>query len=87
MRGVRLGNSEKLTAIRPDQPQNEVTLILKEGLKKVTNLIILSGKKRYIFDVIPSEKFHQDALDIIGSYGGADTEELFKGAVMIDSSE
>ena len=83
--GIRLGNPDFVNYFRPDHPKNEVTLVLKEGLMKPTNLFILSGKKKYIFDIIPSADVHQDSLSIIGAFGGAELEA--QHAELVDSSE
>jgi hypothetical protein len=85
--GIRLGNPNSLEYFQPENPDNEVTLILKGTQAKPTNLIIRSGKKKYVFDVIPSNKVHQDTLEILGSYGGPDLSGGVNAPKLIDSSE
>lgn len=68
--GIRLGNPEAVDYFRPDKPENEVTLVLKNSLAKPTNLIIRSNKKKYVFDIVPSKAVHQDTIEVFGSYGG-----------------
>ena len=83
--GIRTGNPDAVQYFRPDKPENEVTLILKDANAKPTNLIIRSGKRIYVFDIIPSTTVHQDVIEIIGYYGGAGVES--QGARLIDSSD
>lgn len=68
--GIRLGNPEAVDYFRPDKPENEVTLVLKNSLAKPTNLIIRSNKKKYVFDIVPSKAVHQDTIEVFGSFGG-----------------
>jgi len=68
--GIRLGNPEAVDYFRPDKPENEVTLVLRNSLAKPTNLIIRSNKKKYVFDIVPSKSIHQDTIEVFGSYGG-----------------
>ena len=83
--GVREGDPESLKYFRPDKPENEVTLILKDANAKPTNFFIISGKHTYIFDIIPSTTRHQDLIEIMGYYGGAGMDS--QGALLIDSSD
>ena len=83
--GIRMGNPDLVKYFRPDHPENEVTLILRSGQKTPTNLIILAQTKKYIFDIIPSKKLHQDSLQIVGEFGGAELNE--SQMELIDSSE
>ena len=83
--GIRLGNPDLVKYFRPEQPENEVTLILRTEQKTPTNLIILSNDKKYIFDLIPSKNVHQDSLQILGEFGGAELEDA--SLSLIDSSE
>lgn len=84
--GIRLGNPKSVEYFRPDQPENEVTLILKSAKAKPTNLIIRAGKKKYVFDIIPSTSIHQDLLEITGSTGNPEWTES-EPRVLLDSSE
>lgn len=68
--GVRCGNPAAVNYIVPESPKNEVTLVLKERLPRPTNLIIRSGPKVYVFDILPSESEHQDLIRVTGSFGG-----------------
>ncbi len=83
--GIRTGNPEAVQYFRPDKPENEVTLILKDAHAKPTNLIIRSNARKYVFDVVPSKDIHQDTVEVVGSYGGATIES--ENAVLIESSE
>lgn len=83
--GIRTGNPDAIQYFRPDKPENEVTVVLQNQNAKPTNLIIRSGKKKYVFDVVPSKTVHQDALEVIGDFGGAELEDA--GVELIDSSD
>ena len=83
--GIRLGNPDAVQYYRPDKPENEVTLVLKDGQAKPTNLIIRSNSKKYVFDIVPSKEIHQDTVEVLGSYGGASLDG--ESAVLIDSSD
>jgi hypothetical protein len=82
--GIRLGNPDAVDYFRPDKPENEVTLVLKNSFAKPTNLIIRSNKKKYVFDIIPSKTIHQDTIEVLGSYGGPDLMD--DGAELIATS-
>lgn len=69
--GIRLGNPDAVQYFRPDKPENEVTLILKDANAKPTNLIIRSNNRKFVFDIVPSKDVHQDTVEVVGSYGGA----------------
>ena len=83
--GIRTGNPDAIQYFRPDKPENEVTVVLQNQNAKPTNLILRSGKKKYVFDLVPSKSIHQDALEVIGDFGGAELEDA--GAELIDSSD
>jgi hypothetical protein len=68
--GVRLGNPSAMTFKVPESPKNEVSLWLNAKLPRPTNLQIVSGNKRYVFDVIPTISEHQDIVKVVGTYGG-----------------
>jgi len=80
--GIRTGNPDDLQYFRPEKPENEVTLLLKNAKAQPTNLILLSGKRKFVFDIVPSKTVHQDALEITGSFGGP----VFDDATLIESS-
>lgn len=82
--GIRTGNPDSIQYFRPDKPENEVTVVLQNENAKPTNLILRSGKKKYVFDLVPSRSIHQDTLEVIGDFGGAELEDA--GAELIDSS-
>ena len=82
---IRTGNPEAVQYFRPDKPENEVTLILKDAHAKPTNLIIRSNSRKYVFDVVPSKDIHQDTIEVVGSYGGATIES--ESAELIESSD
>ena len=83
--GIRTGNPESIQYFRPDKPENEVTLVLQNHKAQPTNLILRSGKKIYVFDVVPSQRVHQDVLEVLGDYGGAALADA--QAELIDSSD
>ncbi|MGK5085093.1 hypothetical protein WDW37_17535, partial [Bdellovibrionota bacterium FG-1] len=89
--GIRTGNPEAIQYFRPDKPENEVTVVLQNQAAKPTNLILRSGKKIYVFDVVPSKNVHQDVLEVVGDYGGAGFVGFSGGheerAELIDSSD
>ena len=68
------GNSVSLK-IERKEPENLLALRLTGTRVPATNLIILSGKNRLVFDVIPNTKVHQDTLEVVGTYGAAGAEE------------
>ena len=68
--GVRCGNPAAVLYVVPESPKNEVSLVLKEALPRPTNLIIKSGNRMFVFDIIPSKSVHQDAVKVVGAYGG-----------------
>jgi heme-binding NEAT domain protein len=82
--GVRSG-SERIRYVIHKAPENEVSLYLN-GAEAPTNLIIRSNKKKFIFDIIPNHKIHQDALEVLGDYGAPALDgEL--GIKLIESSD
>ncbi len=83
--GIRIGNPDAVTYFQPAKPENEVTLVLKDNNARPTNLIIRSGKRKYVFDIIPSRTVHQDTVEVVGAFGGAEISD--DGAVLVDSSE
>jgi hypothetical protein len=83
--GIRTGNPDSVQYFRPDKPENEVTVVLQNQLAKPTNLIIRVGPKKYVFDIVPSKSVHQDMLEVIDDFGGAELED--SEAELIESSE
>lgn len=83
--GIRTGNPDAIQYFRPDKPENEVTLVLRSGDVSPTNLIIRSGRRKYVFDIIPSPRVHQDTVEVVGAFGGADLEG--DSLKLIDSSD
>lgn len=83
--GIRCGNPDAVQYFRPDRPENEVTLILKDAAAKATNLIIRSNNRKFVFDIVPSKDVHQDTVEVVGAYGGAALED--SSAVLVESSE
>ena len=85
---IRVGNSKDVQYTKPKQPENEVTLFLTNADAKPTNLFLISGKNKYIFDIVPSKSIHQDYIEVVGFYGGPEYEgsPSLKEDV-IDSSE
>jgi hypothetical protein len=68
------GNSTTLK-IERKEPENLLALRLTGGKTAPTNLIVLTRKSRIVFDVIPNGKIHQDTLEVLGTYGGANFED------------
>jgi hypothetical protein len=83
--GIRLGNPEAVQYFRPERPDNEVTLILQRGGVKPTNLIVRSGKKKFVFDIVPSTRVHQDTVEVVGAYGGPALQDA--EIELLDSSD
>jgi hypothetical protein len=83
--GIRLGNPEAVQYFRPERPDNEVTLILQRGGVKPTNLIVRSGKKKFVFDIVPSTRIHQDTVEVVGAYGGPALQDA--EIELLDSSD
>jgi hypothetical protein len=83
--GIRTGNPDSVQYFRPDKPENEVTVVLQNQQAKPTNLIIRVGAKKYVFDIVPSKTVHQDTLEVIGDFGGAELED--SSAELLESSE
>lgn len=83
--GIRLGNPDDVQYFRPESPENEVTLVLKSSAAQPTNLIVRSGKRKYVFDIIPSRTVHQDTIEVVGAFGGPGLEGA--NAKLIDSSD
>lgn len=83
--GIRIGNPDAIQYFRPDKPENEVTLVLKDSNAKPTNLIIRSNDRKFVFDIVPSKEVHQDTIEVLGVYGGARIDE--SQVTLLDSSE
>lgn len=83
--GIRTGNPDAISYFRPDKPENEVTLVLRGGDMTPTNLILRSGKRKYVFDIIPSARVHQDTIEVVGAFGGAEFDS--DSIKLLDSSE
>jgi hypothetical protein len=83
--GIRIGNPDHFQYFRPETPENEVTLVVKDPEAKPTNLIIRSNEKKYVFDLVPSKFIHQDTIEVMGSYGGASFKD--DSIRVLDSSE
>jgi len=64
------GNSATLK-IERKEPETLLALRLTGKRVPPTNLILLSGNNRVVFDVIPNTKLHQDTLEVVGTYGAA----------------
>ncbi len=83
--GIRIGNPDAVQYFRPDKPENEVTLVLKDSLSKPTNLIIRSNQRKFVFDIVPSKQIHQDMVEVVGAFGGAQLDSA--NSEVIDSSD
>ncbi len=84
---VKVGNPDDILAQISKTLPSELTLILKRGGAKATNLIARCGTRTFVFDLIPSSKTHQDLVRISGSYGAPSGTDIGdKGAILIDSS-
>jgi hypothetical protein len=76
-----------LLLLNGPQP-NQVIVELKRANARPTNLILVSGKRKVVFDIIPSDPkspTHQDIYEIVGYFGGPEMED--GGGELIDSSE
>lgn len=71
---IRVGNSKDVQYTKPKNPENEVTLFLTNPDAKPTNLFLISGKNKYIFDIVPSKTIHQDYIEVVGFFGGPEFE-------------
>lgn len=77
-----------LMVLNGPQP-NQIILELKRFDARPTNLILVSGKRKVVFDIIPSDPkrpTHQDIYEISGFYGAPEIDDS-RDAVVIDSSE
>ena len=66
---VRIGNPSELKGIISQISPKEITLYFKNSQSQITNLIVRSDRKMYVFDVIPSNTRHQDYVKISGATG------------------
>jgi hypothetical protein len=83
--GIRIGNPDAVQYFRPDKPENEVTLVLRDSNAKPTNLIIRSNQRKFVFDLVPSKQVHQDMVEVVGAFGGAALDS--GSSEIIDSSD
>lgn len=79
------GSPSDFTFFTSKQFEREVKLFLVNANAQPTNLIVRSGKKKYVFDIVPSKTIHQDVVEGIGAYGGPALDAA--DAVLIDSSD
>jgi hypothetical protein len=68
------GNA-KTVKIERKEPANLVALWLLGKTVPPTNLIIISGQNRVVYDIQPNGEIHQDVLEVVGTYGGAEFED------------
>lgn len=66
---ARVGNPGDLKVLISQVSSKEITLFFKRSSVLPTNLIVRSGKKMFVFDVIPSALKHQDYLKVTSSVG------------------
>ncbi|MBC7429998.1 MAG: hypothetical protein H7336_15395 [Bacteriovorax sp.] len=66
---VRIGNPNDLKVVISGVSPRELTLYFKNSHANITNLIVKSDRKNYVFDVIPSSRTHQDYIKISGGIG------------------
>src|SRR4051812_6055617 len=64
------GSPDDLQIIFRSSYPREVVLTLRSGTSKPTNLFLMLGKRKLIFDIHPSYTTHQDLVEVIGSFGG-----------------
>lgn len=84
---VKVGNPNDVQVQISKTLPSELTLILKRGNAKATNLIARCGARTFVFDLIPSQKTHQDLVKISGSYGAPSVHDVSDiGVILIDSS-
>ena len=77
-----------LLVLAGPQP-NQVVLELRRAEARPTNLILVAGKRKIVFDIIPADPAfptHQDIYEIIGFYGNLELDDGIDEA-LIDSSE
>ena len=65
---VKVGNPGSLKAILSSTNTKELTLFFKNSKSVPTNLIIRAEKRIFVFDIIPSNQFHQDYIKIQASF-------------------
>ena len=77
-----------LMLLNGPQP-NQIVLELRRADARPTNLILVAGKRKVVFDIIPADPnhpTHQDIYEIVGFYGNPELDEGSDEA-LIDSSE
>ncbi|MBL7557603.1 MAG: hypothetical protein JNM24_17370 [Bdellovibrionaceae bacterium] len=65
---VRVGDPGSLKPVISQVSPKELTLIFKASNSVATNLIVRSGKRVFVMDVIPSKSRHQDYVKVRGVY-------------------
>ncbi len=65
---VKVGNPGSLKALLSPTNTKELTLFFKNSRSVPTNLIIRAEKRIFVFDIIPSNQFHQDYIKIQASF-------------------
>ena len=78
------GDVESIKFLPLGNSQNEVRLSLTTQRARPTNLIIRSGQKKFVFDIVPSRSVHQDTIKVVSSYGGPEVDG--SGMTLIASS-
>ena len=80
---VKVGNPLYLKAVLSQNNSTELTLYFKNSKAVITNLIVRSERKVFIFDVVPSLSRHQDYIKISSSYNSPIQDTKLE---LIDSS-
>lgn len=65
---VRVGNSEILSTSISTVSSKELTLSLNR-LNVATNLVVKSGNRFFVFDVVSNTSHHQDYVKVSSGYG------------------
>lgn len=64
---VRVGNPRSIKVQISQVSPKELTLNLKPGVPQSSNLIVRSGKRMYVLDIVASKVTHQDYVKVRGS--------------------
>lgn len=65
---VRVGDPASLKPTISQVSPKELTLMFKDSNSVATNLIVRSGKRVFVLDIIPSKNRHQDYVKVRGVY-------------------
>lgn len=68
---VRVGDPASLKPTISQVSPKELTLMFKASNSIATNLIVRSGKRLFVLDIIPSKTRHQDYVKVRGVYSSS----------------